>query len=97
MGKLTMLQVVQAKKPGLINDGNGLYLRITKSGTKSWVFRYRINGRLRDHGLGSVEILTLAEARHAAQTCRKIRFEGKDPIEERKKSGQQKSSKPHVQ
>ena len=85
MGKLTMLQVVQAKKPGLINDGNGLYLRITKSGTKSWVFRYRINGRLRDHGLGSVETRTLAEARHAAQTCRKIRFEGKDPIEERKK------------
>jgi len=85
MTKLTALQVAHAKNRGLINDGAGLYLKITDSGTKSWVFRYRQNGRQRYHGLGSVKILSLAEARDAALKCRKMRLAGLDPIEEKKK------------
>lgn len=81
MGKLTALHVSRATEPGLLNDGGGLYLQTGPTGTKSWIFRYRVNGRLRDHGLGSAGTLSLAEARDKAQACRKMRLEGLDPIE----------------
>jgi integrase len=65
----------------LIADGGGLYLRITASGTKSWLFRYRRNGRLRDMGLGAVDEVTLAQARRLAGDARQQLAEGKDPLE----------------
>ena len=85
MSKLTALQVKNVKTPGLINDGGGLYLRIAPGGSKSWVYRYRQNGRLRSHGLGSANTLSLAEARDKALSCRKMRLEGIDPIDAKKK------------
>ncbi len=44
-GKLTALKVAQAKRPGLYGDGGGLYLQVTKRGSKSWVFRFWIAER----------------------------------------------------
>ncbi|WP_413203299.1 tyrosine-type recombinase/integrase [Rhodospirillum sp. A1_3_36] len=85
MGKLTALHVSRATKRGLLGDGGGLYLKVTETGTKSWVFRFRENGRLRHHGLGSAETLSLAEAREKALLCRKMRLEGIDPIEAKKR------------
>lgn len=81
MPKLTNLHVSKlTTRGGLYNDGDGLYLQITARGTKSWIYRYRSDGRLRDHGLGSIKILSLAEARDAARDCRKLRLQGIDPI-----------------
>ncbi|MBF0383833.1 MAG: integrase arm-type DNA-binding domain-containing protein [Magnetococcales bacterium] len=85
MGKLTVLQISRAKKRGLLNDGDGLYLRVSATGTKSWIFRYRDHGRLRDHGLGTLSTINLAEAREVARQCRKLRLQGLDPIEEKKR------------
>ena len=85
MAKLTAPQVSRATKRGLIGDGGGLYLKITPTGTKSWVFRYRVGKKLRDHGLGSAETLSLAEARDRALACRKLRLDGFDPIEVKKR------------
>jgi integrase len=86
-GKLTALrvgQIVRAAKPGYTGDGGGLYLQISKYGTPSWSFRYRVGARLREAGLGSLDTWSLAEARERAREFRKQRAEGKDPIEERK-------------
>lgn len=85
MGKLTALQVKNATNRGMLGDGDGLYLQISASGAKSWIFRYRIEGKLRDHGLGSLKTLSLAEARDAALECRKLRLSGLDPIEAKMK------------
>jgi len=85
MGKLTIQQVKSTNRRGFYGDGDGLYLKVTETGTKSWVFRFRVNGKLRDHGLGSVNTLSLAEARQAAQECRKLRLQGQDPIEEKRR------------
>jgi hypothetical protein len=41
------------RRPGLHADGHGLYLPVGRRGTKSWIYRYRRDGRLRDMGLGS--------------------------------------------
>ncbi len=85
MGKLTAHQIARASKRGLLNDGDGLYLQISAAGAKSWIFRYRAEGKLRDHGLGSASTLSLAEAREKARACRQMRLEGIDPIEAKKR------------
>ena len=53
MARLTAAKVKAIKKPGMHGDGNGLYLRVTGSGSRSWMQRIVIHGRRRDMGLGS--------------------------------------------
>jgi integrase len=43
-----------------------------------------LKGRRREMGLGSLGVVGLAEARSSAGTCRRLLFEGIDPIENRK-------------
>lgn len=80
LNRLTNLSVTRAKRPGMYADGLGLYLRVAPGGSKQWVFRFRTNGRLRDHGIGPAHTLTLAEARERATEARKLRLDGIDPI-----------------
>ena len=88
MPGLTALAVRAAKHPGghdrpiRLADGSGLYLQVTPNGARSWVFRYVANGRERYMGLGSAELVSLAEARRLALACRRTLAEGRDPIEE---------------
>jgi integrase len=84
MGKLKALQVSRATKPGYLGDGGGLLLQVRTSGAKSWVYRYRSNGRLREMGLGSLDAVCLADARQRAHECRQMRGRGIDPLEHRK-------------
>ena len=78
--RLSARTVRHATAPGLYPDGWGLYLLVGRSGTKSWVYRYRQDGRLRGMGLGPLRLVSLAEAREAAQVWRKLRHQGGDPI-----------------
>jgi integrase len=70
---------------GYYADGGNLYLQITASGGRSWIFRYRRNGRLRDMGLGAVRDVSLKQARIQAQDLRGQVREGIDPIENRRR------------
>ena len=81
--RLTAVTVSKAKKPGLHADGAGLYLKVTEDGTKSWVFRFMMQGRARAMGLGSLHTVSLAQARTYATECRKMILDGFDPIDER--------------
>jgi integrase len=78
--RLTALQVVKATNPGMFADGHGLYLRIGPTGAKSWVFRYRRDGRLHDIGLGPLHTVSLADARGRALDLRRQRLDGTDPL-----------------
>ena len=82
IGRLKALTVTRTKEKGLYADGGGLYLQVSAARTKSWIFRYRMNGRKtpRDMGLGAVHTVTLAEARDKARDARKLILEGVDPI-----------------
>ena len=82
--KLTATKVARARAPGMIGDGGGLWLRITAGGSKGWIFRFMIAGRSRAMGLGSVDDVTLAEARELARQYRKLVKQGLDPIEARR-------------
>jgi hypothetical protein len=84
VGKLTALAVTQAKQRGYYGDGGGLYLQVSRGGAKSWVFRFKEAGKLREMGLGPLHTIGLAEARRRAQECRVARLDGRDPIEARR-------------
>jgi integrase len=84
IGKLTALAITQAKRRGYYSDGGGLFLQVSAGGAKSWVFRFKESGRLREMGLGPTHTVSLAEARQKALECRKARLDGLDPIEARR-------------
>jgi integrase len=86
MGKLTVAKIRNLKDPGSYGDGDGLYLRIGKSGKGYWITRCQINGRRRDVGVGSLSVVTLAEARNAAHQIRVDIQNGLDPVAERQKA-----------
>lgn len=80
---LDAVTVAKITKPGLYADGGGLYLQVTESGLKTWVYRFMLNGRRRDMGLGRAgnRDVTLAQARDKAAEARKLVKSGVDPIE----------------
>ena len=61
-------------------DGNGLYLYVQRTGTRSWIQRLVIRGRKHELGLGSVQLVSLAEAREQALANRKLARAGGDPL-----------------
>lgn len=79
--KLSALAVSRLKEPGYHSDGAGLYLQVSKSGTKSWIFRFTFQGKAREMGLGALHTVGLARARESAQECRLTLRDGKDPLE----------------
>ena len=80
-GKLSGIEVAKAKAPAVLHDGGGLYLRVSPTGAKSWVFRIQLSGKRRDMGLGPYPDISLAEARAKAAEHRKQRHEGIDPLD----------------
>jgi len=46
-------------KPGRHAVGHGAYLQISASGTRSWLFRYRVGDQQHHMGLGSCDYVTL--------------------------------------
>lgn len=82
--KLTPLAVSKMAKPGYYGDGAGLWLQVSLSGSKSWIFRFTLAGKQREMGLGAVHTVNLTEARAKAKECRQLLLEGKDPLDARR-------------
>src|SRR5215472_19011082 len=91
IGKLSAVEVAKAKGPAVLHDGGGLYLRVApnpkdrrgneRPGAKSWVFRFQLDGKRRDMGLGPYPDISLSEARRRATEHRNQRREGIDPLD----------------
>lgn len=88
MGRLTALGIQKNNKPGLYLDGHGLILQVRGPNSKSWLFRYRLDGREREMGLGPLHTVNLSEARELALQARKLKLAGIDPIDERRRRRQ---------
>jgi integrase len=82
--RLSAKAVEKQRRSGYFGDGHGLYLQVTPTRAKSWIFRYTLNGRAREMGLGSARTVTLAEARRKAHDARKLLDDRIDPIDKRK-------------
>lgn len=83
--ELGPLDVKRLTRPGLHAVGGvaGLTLQITATGARSWLFRYRFNGRRREAGLGPFPDVPLAKARDYAREARDLLWQGIDPIDHR--------------
>lgn len=76
-----LLKAIQLKSlpPGNHSDGGCLYLRVKESGARSWVFRFRWQGKPAEIGLGSLDKRTLAQARELAADARRVIADGHHP------------------
>jgi len=84
--KLSDVAVKAEKKAGRHSDGGGLYLNVTATGTKSWLFMWvPRGGNRKEMGLGGYPAVTLSKARAKAAECREMVADGLDPIAERDK------------
>jgi integrase len=83
---LTAVSIKRITKAGYHRDGGSknLYLQVGPTGTKSWLMRFSFAGRAREMGLGSVDLVSLAEARERVVELRKMLRNGIDPIENRR-------------
>lgn len=91
LNRLTALEIKNAQPsatpntPRLIADGGGLYLQVTPQASKSFLFRYTFNNKPQTLGLGSINSLSLADARELAQRQRSLVQKGVDPKVERER------------
>ncbi|SDR31067.1 Integrase [Rhizobiales bacterium GAS113] len=90
--ELTAATVNSLSKPGLYGDGLGLWLQVSRVGeriTKSWIFRFMLDGKARYMGLGPVHTFSLKEARERARLARQQAKDGIDPIDARREKRKQ--------
>ncbi len=79
--QLTEAKIRTLTKIGLHHDGARLYLQIRPGGARSWIYRFSLNGRTRDMGLGALADVSLVKAREKAGAARALVNDGIDPIE----------------
>lgn len=83
---LTMPLKPKSKKisdEGMHPYGHGLYLSVKKSGARAWIYRYQLDGRRREMGIGSTSEKSLTEARAEAAQWKLLVSKGIDPIDHR--------------
>ena len=80
INRLSARAVNAAKEPGLVADGGGLYLQVARSGAKSWIWKFMLNGRSREMGLGPSPVLR-ARSYRARLAFRGPRPGGHAPME----------------
>ena len=86
------VKAVQAAGPGMHSDGDGLYLNVMPSGTRAWIYRYQLDGKRREIGLGGFPLVSLADARSRALTIRAgIKSGGADPLAARREAVAEKA------
>jgi len=83
---LTVQFVRTVRVPGKYFDGNGLFLRVRPNGSKQWVQHIIVRGKRSEIGLGSAELVPLANAREQALDNRRLARAGGDPLGERRRA-----------
>ena len=92
-GKLTARKVETAK-PGSHGDGDGLWLVVSPSGARKWVFRFAWRGKPANMGLGAAGAVSLAEARRSRDEARWTLASGRNPREARDEAKTAEAGKP---
>ncbi|PRY70997.1 tyrosine-type recombinase/integrase [Halomonas ventosae] len=85
--KLTATAVRNAKpreKTYRLADGGGMYLEVSPSGGRYWRLKYRLHGKEKRLALGVFPEVSLAEAREARDSSRKLIAQGVDPVAARR-------------
>lgn len=83
--KLSVMKISALNSRCRVSDGAGLWLNVSNSGSKSWVFRWTKRSRVREMGIGPYPAVTLSNARKRAYEYRQMVANGLDPKFERDK------------
>lgn len=87
--KLSESNLKRLDKPGIYGDGDGLFLRVRKGGSRQWFFIFKRAGKRTEIGLGGygqgTAPVSLTLAREKAETIRQKLARGEDPREEARK------------
>ena len=87
--KLSDREVKAIAKIGRTLVSDNLYLQVSKNQNRSWIFRYRFNGKSHEMGLGSIKSISLKDARRRVEKLKQGLWEGKDPIFEKRRVKQE--------
>lgn len=79
LSDLAIRKAKPREKPYKMGDRDGLYLLISKSGSKLWRVNYTYNGRQKTFAIGKYPEISLAEAREKRQQVRRLLDDGIDP------------------
>lgn len=90
---LSARKVESIRKPGMIADGGGLYFRVTPTGGRGWIFRYMLDGKRHDLGLGPYPAIALADARERALAARRQVVDKMDPVADRARATLERKKK----
>ena len=86
--KLTDAGIKRLDKPGIYGDGDGLFLRVRKGGSRQWFFIFKRGGKRTEIGLGGygqgTAPVSLALAREKAEGIRDKLARGIDPRDDRR-------------
>ena len=84
MTKLTAKQVEVLTYPGRHSVGDGLYLEVDRHENRRWIFRYQLDNKRRNKGLGAYDskINGLGSARKKATALKALIAQGIDPIDD---------------
>lgn len=93
VGKLTA-RTAATTRPGRYGDGAGLWLVVSASGARKWVFRFSFGGKVTEMGLGAADAVSLAQARNRAAAARQMVAAGKNPIVEKREAKRIEAGKP---
>lgn len=81
--KLTDTAIRRLDKPGIYGDGDGLFLRVRRGGSRQWCFIYKRDGKRTEIGLGGygqgTAPVSLSLARDKADAIRNQLARGLDP------------------
>jgi integrase len=94
MAKKLTAKAVASAKPGRVGDGAGLWLSVSTSGKRRWVFRFSFDKRVSELGLGSASTMSLAEARAASHEARRLIASGVNPVAARREAREPSPGKP---
>lgn len=69
---------------GKHSDGAGLYFVVASPGSANWSYRYMLDGKAREMGLGPFPAVSLAQAREKALAAHALKAQGIDPLDHRR-------------
>lgn len=72
-------------KPFKISDGGGLHLLVQPNGSRLWRLAYRFAGKQKTLALGSYPAVSLAKAREARDSAKRLLADGVDPSAQKRR------------
>ena len=81
-----------ADKPYKLTDGRGLYLLVKPNGGKYWRLDYSIDRKRKTFAIGVYPVISLAEAREAAENARRLIATGQDPSAAKQQAKQERQA-----